>query len=472
MANKKTALGSSSLHFWYSSQHQTRHMIISKDLLPLRNLHLLLLGTLVFVGFSLRLYKSMVAPITYDEAYSFLNYSLKSVGYIFTDYTYPNNHILNSLILKFVGLFSERELALRFHSTIGFLILIMSSIAISRRIFGFFGVFLLTLFLTFEPILFDFSTLARGYSLGLGLTFFGYYYVIRYFECIKYRFLLFSSICFILALGAVPTLVNPVGGFFLALVALNLLYLAQNRIYSFKGFAYSQAILLLGLYLPTIGGAYIWYIGIDVDPGSIPFGHMLFYDAMKELFIDRWELKIFEKAGVYAATAFLGLVVITTPFLGYFRRLPGATLLGLTTLGTLILIFSEHFLLGIRYPNPRMWIYIIPLLGFCFIIFLESLTRKKLIQNILLATATIIIFNFQMRIMDLNGSYPWKHLVQIKSGLSKVTQESVNPKICYAWIYDMPFKYYQRVYKYDHIANCNSMTYVFDHTKGGMIKIR
>ena len=45
-------------------------------------------------------YKAAVAPITYDEAYTYLRFARKHTGEILSDYEYPNNHILHTLAVR------------------------------------------------------------------------------------------------------------------------------------------------------------------------------------------------------------------------------------------------------------------------------------------------------------------------------------------------------------------------------------
>jgi hypothetical protein len=56
------------------------------------------LGIIAFIALILRLY-IINNPIGYDEAYTFINFSSKSVKFVLADYHAPNNHILNSLMI-------------------------------------------------------------------------------------------------------------------------------------------------------------------------------------------------------------------------------------------------------------------------------------------------------------------------------------------------------------------------------------
>ena len=72
----------------------------------------LLPGTILLLAAALRI-KALFGELQYDEIWTIANFTRLDTGRILTDLTLPNNHPLNTLILKFLSLFSETTAILR-----------------------------------------------------------------------------------------------------------------------------------------------------------------------------------------------------------------------------------------------------------------------------------------------------------------------------------------------------------------------
>ncbi|MBK9927562.1 MAG: glycosyltransferase family 39 protein [Anaerolineales bacterium] len=71
------------------------HLFVPDDTPPYISIFL---GIITLIALVLRLY-IINNPIGYDEAYTFINFSAKSIKFVLADYHAPNNHILNSLMI-------------------------------------------------------------------------------------------------------------------------------------------------------------------------------------------------------------------------------------------------------------------------------------------------------------------------------------------------------------------------------------
>lgn len=150
--------------------------------------------TLIYIGISLCLlmaFKSIVLPLTYDEAYSFLFYALP--GDFFST-SLANNHPLNTLLIWFFTKFSDSELWIRMPNLLFGLLYIYLSYSIahqSRSKILTFAIF------TTCPYLSEFFSLARGYGISASLIFFGI--TLYYFKSYKNSTLLASTILLLLS---------------------------------------------------------------------------------------------------------------------------------------------------------------------------------------------------------------------------------------------------------------------------------
>lgn len=141
---------------------------------PLKQNYLKLFLIISFILASVYiLYRSANLSFTHDESFTYIwfvnNASLKDIV-LYKD-PILNNHILNSLAMKFIHMFfGDSELLLRLQSYFGFVLYFTSGIIIFRKFKS--KVFFLTgmVIYIFNIYLFDYFSLARGYALGVGLV--------------------------------------------------------------------------------------------------------------------------------------------------------------------------------------------------------------------------------------------------------------------------------------------------------------
>lgn len=119
------------------------------------------------------LIRVFTVSVIHDEAITFF-ISLKDFSSIFNFTSLGafavNNHLLNTLLIKlFAAIFGEFQFFLRFPALLGFCLYLWFSVKISRLVFVKQWVIWAVIALTLNPFVLDFFSLARGYSLGLGL---------------------------------------------------------------------------------------------------------------------------------------------------------------------------------------------------------------------------------------------------------------------------------------------------------------
>lgn len=120
--------------------------------------------------------KSIEIPLTHDEAVTYSLFVPKSffdiTGYV-ESYGMPNNHILNTLLIKgSVALFGDSTFAIRLPNLLFMLVYLYSAARISLNMSTRLLQYSSFALLLFNPYIFDFFSLARGYGMANSLLLF------------------------------------------------------------------------------------------------------------------------------------------------------------------------------------------------------------------------------------------------------------------------------------------------------------
>ncbi len=108
----------------------------------------------------------LALPVTYDEAFTCTYYAVRPLPVIISDYSYPNNHVLHTLLVKAcLGLFGWGEVQARLPAFAAAMLALVLCWIWTRSAFGR-AVAMLSLGLcAVAPPLVEYGALARGYSL-------------------------------------------------------------------------------------------------------------------------------------------------------------------------------------------------------------------------------------------------------------------------------------------------------------------
>ncbi len=129
--------------------------------------------------------KSIHTPLTYDEAYTFLNYVI--TGNYF-NLGLANNHLFNTLLMGLTTSFNNSEFFLRTPSIIFGILYIFVAFKFSEK-YG--NNFLVLFIFLFNPLMMDFFSLARGYSISASLNLLAIYLYIYSSHKYKYPLIIF-----------------------------------------------------------------------------------------------------------------------------------------------------------------------------------------------------------------------------------------------------------------------------------------
>ena len=135
--------------------------------------------------FSLVVLRALKLSVTHDEAYTYLHYVSQSWWniIIYKPPHIPNNHILNTLLIKFsCGVLGCSPFTLRLPNVIFSLVYFWYAASLAKS-FRFPGIQILAfLALCLQVYFFDYFALARGYGMGLALILASVYHLYKYRE--------------------------------------------------------------------------------------------------------------------------------------------------------------------------------------------------------------------------------------------------------------------------------------------------
>lgn len=155
------------------------------------------------------IYKASHTSFTHDESYTYTHYVHQGFMDIISYKTpYTNNHILNTVLIKYCEVFfGSSELSLRLPNIIAF---IVYSVFSALLFFKYSPKLILQFYLimVLNPYLLDFFALARGYGLSIGFLVMSLYYLSFYFTTKQNKHLILFNIGAFLAVMSNFSLLN------------------------------------------------------------------------------------------------------------------------------------------------------------------------------------------------------------------------------------------------------------------------
>jgi len=132
--------------------------------------------------FSYTLLRAISLGLTYDESFTFLNYVKAPLINSFI-YFNPNNHFLNTLLIKLSTTFlGNSELAIRLPNLLGYLLFLIFSYLFLKKNFNKILIVPFFIIINFNPYLIEFFGLGRGYGLSMSMIMVSLYYLSLSFE--------------------------------------------------------------------------------------------------------------------------------------------------------------------------------------------------------------------------------------------------------------------------------------------------
>lgn len=334
--------------------------------------HRVALVAIVVAAVALRLlYLSQ--PMRYDEAVTYLEYAQRPLGEALSRYTYPNNHLFHTLLVKVsVGVFGSAPWSVRLPAFLFGVALVPATYAVGRAIYGARAALFGTAYAATSGVLILFSTNARGYSI-VGLAFLLLVLLaLRIMRESSWR--LWIAFAAVMAVGAwtIPTMLYPAGAVCLWL-GLNLLVDRKHGEWpEFAGALALAAALTLLAYAP---------IFLSAGVGAVVRNKFVTSSAWPQFLSDlsdtSWETLRSWGLGLppFVSLAALALAI---------RALSRHATLSRTRVGLplAVLVWCAWLLVvSHRAPFSRVWLWLLPIVallaGAGLVVTLESWPRTR-----------------------------------------------------------------------------------------------
>jgi hypothetical protein len=327
-------------------------------------------------------------PMRYDEAYTFNEFASHSMWMALTSYTFPNNHVLHTLLVHLAyRIFGDAPEAIRLPALLAGLMMMPATYLFARVLYGRGAALLATALVAGSSILVEYSTNARGYTLVTLALVLGLALLVYAQRRDNAAALLAFALLGVIGFFVVPTMLY---GFATALVWYTLMATGAGEqlrtvLLRVGSLVLVTALLVLVAYAPlvVISGPSALLGNRFVTPLSIRD----FASAIVSAPFSLWEQWVRGVPGVAAVGLALAVVAGTVQH-RWLSRLPGpppmVVLVGCCT----ILLVGQRVV-----PYNRVWLMFLPL--FCTVASGGAVAMARLVGanprpwlSSLLATAT------------------------------------------------------------------------------------
>ena len=377
--------------------------------------------------FSLVLLRALKLSVTHDEAYTYLHYVTKNWWsiIIYKPPHIPNNHILNTLLIKMsCGIFGTTPFTLRLPNVLFSLVYFWYAASIAKS-FRFPGIQILAfLALCLQVYFFDFFSLARGYGMGLALMIASIYHLYMYRELNNghhiWRTLIFAAF----AVYANFT-------FLYAFVALTML-LVILWLQEGNGGTKTIGILLRPVLIVT--GILFVFIVIPLKniSGDLFGGETSFWrDTVDSL---SWNMQYGQHYEISSTLSYFVAIIILVGALFFiydtfqnslsrFRFYQEALLLLCLTATVQIL---QHLILGDQFLMGRTALVYAPLFLVYIIFLFQRFNEFKAGENIQLVLNSIwvILLLINFKAINLSHTFEWQYDAYNKEALNLIEEDA------------------------------------------------
>jgi 4-amino-4-deoxy-L-arabinose transferase-like glycosyltransferase len=220
----------------------------------MKRTELILLLLILSSGLILRL-ADLNAPVSYDEAYTYIAFARQNWFGIWSDYSLPNNHILHSLLIKLsTGLFGNHPASLRLPAFLAGLAAIPLIYLLAKRLYTPTVALLTAALVAWLPALIHYDTAARGYSLVSLFTLLAWLFGVLALQTNRLWHWLGLALSLTLGFFTIPTMLFPAGGLYLWLLGEGLLRREKRKEFYFGLFGSGALVVVfsLALYSPVL----------------------------------------------------------------------------------------------------------------------------------------------------------------------------------------------------------------------------
>ena len=428
---------------------------------PNKSIALILFAGSILFGYIT--YKSYSVSFTHDESYSYLNFCGEGfIDIISYNQWFSNNHILNTLLMKYSELlFGNSELALRLPNLLALLLYMVFAYLFFRGRHWMLSVAIFLLLCSGNQLM-DLFGMARGYGLSSAFMVVSFYFFIQYLKQNTTRNLVLFHSSALLACLSNFTLMTYYAAILLVMLAVQLLrsYVDESRKFNFLH-------MIKVHLLPTLIAFVFLYEPVRrvLTFNNLDFGGKAGFidDTVSQLVLNSFQgIDYWVWAHELLKLIYIGLVISSLAIAFYWfgkkklnridqhlEFVVSALLLFLIS----CVIIGLHFILGVDYPIGRFSAFLYPLfmihLGF-YINYLLDLVKPKLVLSVALSLGILSLVNFWNR-NDIHFFGEWGYEKQTKNMIQELSdyhefnyQNEKQIRLGINWIFEPSINYYQK----------------------------
>ncbi|MFN0150282.1 MAG: hypothetical protein ACKVU1_06155 [bacterium] len=391
---------------------------------------------MLICGAVLAVAKASIAPITTDEAWSFNGWVLHGPSFILSDYSHVNNHVLHTLLVWLsTSAAGESELVLRLPALAGFALVLACVIVLARLFISSAPLrFLLCAGVSLHPYAIDFAACSRGYSLAAGFTLLALVLPLR--ELSRRQgpvatvdralgiALVLASLSMGLAMAVVPVAATACVAMCIALAIFFSKFGWRVAVRSTALLGAPAALVVILFYRRLVAQGSmeekLWF-GADSVRASLGSLHRLLAyvtEARVDGFgtpVIAWPVESWHRGllpdGIHQAVAHpwwvwvLALVIAVTALAPWLRRKPRAraAVVSNALLVAMAIHLCAHFALGLRLPEGRTWLIVLPLLCIAAIVAIDGALTDCGARARRIASAFVLVAGAAFQTVALDG---------------------------------------------------------------------
>ena len=403
-------------------------------------------------------YRAATLSFVFDESLSFnLFVPLKYIDIITYRVAVANNHMLNSLCLKFISqVFGTSEFLLRFPSLLSHLAYIVFTYLICKKMSSPIIVLAGFIVLNSNPYLLDFFSLARGYAMAISFTVISIYYLFNYIENKKNRDILLSFVFAALAVLSNFTLLL----YFVSLFSvINIYWLVNQEHFDFKALykknipslyvAFSLLVLIFGPIRKLLKNQEFYDGGID-GFWNDTVGSLVNFTLYGKSYVHFSPELIKTLIAVSLILMFLYLLYTTyiKKWQVFSEKFTVALLLLVLTCAVSVL---QHYLVNSKFPINRMALFFVPLYFIpVLILFSECASLKigKVVPGIIVLMLAGVLSMNAYNSFNTSHTLHWMYDANTKEMLTDLEkQKNIDGKssvsIGGVWLFKQTIKFYR-----------------------------
>lgn len=358
--------------------------------------------------------EAWLMPLTHDEL-STIGFSKQS---IFDILSYkdpiPNNHILNTLLLKLnIAIFGDNLLTNRLPNIMAFILYYLFSVKLAFRIGNDFlfrtG---LVITMTMQPFLFDFFSVSRGYGLSLGFMSMSLYYMADFIKKTEISALFKSLVSAAIGVMASFTLLN----YYLPLIFILFITIILKPNSSKSNELMKKSFLVMFCISLVLAGLCFTPFSKMMQTDQFQYwGSNSFYkDTFTELLYSmrsgihyfRWDKEVYALVGlmIFLVIAFSGIY----SFL--LKKSKDPIFLSFISLFVLVILYNnmQHYLIGVPFLNARTSLFFIPLFSIVLVLSIQQITIiKEWLGVILICSTSLLTIQHFFRGCNPKANFEW-----------------------------------------------------------------